>query len=135
MAAANGSPLIEPYEDPVSPGIILELQLSRTAKSGFKGVTNTSGTSWQARMMIDGKLHHVHSSRKPRDCAIRLAWAERFKTAWDNGEMARYEAEEEKSKKLRAERTEELLRESALCIAQLDALIAAKAAKRGAKSL
>ena len=49
--------------------------------------------------------------------------------------MARYNAEEEKSRSLRAERTEELLRESALCIAQLDALNAAKAAKRGAKSM
>ena len=73
---------------------MLELQLSRTAKSGFKGVTKTSGKSWQARIMIDGKLHHVHSSRKPRECAIRLALAERLKTAWENGEMARYEAEE-----------------------------------------
>ena len=34
MAAANGSPLIELCEDPVAPGIMLELQLSRTAKSG-----------------------------------------------------------------------------------------------------
>ena len=110
MAGLNRSPLIELCEHPVAPGIMLELQLSRTAKSGFKGVTKTSGKSWQARIMIDGKLHHVHSSRKPRDCAIRLAWAVRFKTAWENGEMARYEAEQEQSEKLRAERTKELQR-------------------------
>ena len=78
--AGNRQPTFELCEDPDLRGSMLQLECSRTAKSGFKGVTKTIGKSWQARSLVGGKLQHVHSSDCPRDCAIalaRLAWCTR----------------------------------------------------------
>ena len=78
--AGNRLPTFELCEDPDLRGSMLQLECSRTAKSGFKGVTKTIGKSWQARSLVGGKLQHVHSSDCPRDCAIalaRLAWCTR----------------------------------------------------------
>tara|TARA_B100000768_G_scaffold105296_1_gene97780 strand:- start:163 stop:540 length:378 start_codon:yes stop_codon:yes gene_type:complete len=77
MAPANGEIATEPCADPLEPVNVLQLKLSRTAKSGFKGVTKTVGKHWQARITHAGKSHHVHSSLDPRHCAIMLALLER----------------------------------------------------------
>ena len=77
MALANGEIATEPCADPLEPVNVLQLKLSRTAKSGFKGVTKTVGKHWQARITHAGKSHHVHSSIDPRHCAIMLALFER----------------------------------------------------------
>ena len=77
MAPANRLVATEPCADPLEPGKLLQLELSKTAKSGFKGVTKTVGKHWQARITHAGKSHHVHSSLDPRHCAIMLALLER----------------------------------------------------------
>ena len=61
--------------DPLHPGKVLTLELSSTAKSGFKGVTKGAGKTWQARLHIDGELRHIKSSSSKRQCAIALAQA------------------------------------------------------------
>ena len=65
----------ELWPDPLNPGKMLKLELSSTATSGFKGVTKATGKMWQARLLIDGELRHVKSSRRKRECAIALAQA------------------------------------------------------------
>ena len=77
MAPANRLVATEPCADPLEPGNVLQLKLSRTAKSGFKGVTKTVGQHWQARITHEGKAFHLHSSIDPRHCAIMLALFER----------------------------------------------------------
>ena len=77
MAPANRLVATEPCADPLEPGKLLQLELSKTAKSGFKGVTKTIGKHWQARAMVGDKLMHVHSSLDPRHCAIVLALVKR----------------------------------------------------------
>ena len=77
MAPANRLVATEPCADPLEPGKLLQLELSKTAKSGFKGVTKTIGKHWQARVTHEGKAFHLHSSIDPRHCAIMLALFER----------------------------------------------------------
>jgi len=77
MARANRQMATEPCADPLDPGKLLQLELSRTAKSGFTGVTKTIGKHWQARVTHEGKAFHLHSSIDPRHCAIMLALFER----------------------------------------------------------
>ena len=77
MAPANRLVATEPCADPLEPVNVLQLKLSRTAKSGFKGVTKTVGKHWQARVTHAGKSFHLHSSLDPRHCAIMLALLER----------------------------------------------------------
>ena len=78
-SSSNGSPppkeATELWPDPLNPGKMLKLELSSTATSGFKGVTKATGKIWQARLLIDGELRHVKSSRRKRECAIALAQA------------------------------------------------------------
>ena len=64
---------IELCVDPDDHKVMLQLERSIAAKSGYKGVTKVSNKTWQARVMHRGTLRHLKSSRKPRDCAIALA--------------------------------------------------------------
>ena len=82
MAQPSLAAATEACPDPDEPSVVLQLERSSTAKSRYKGVTKVNEKIWQARVMVDGKLQHVRSSRKPRDCAIALA---QFKRACMGG--------------------------------------------------
>ena len=88
MAQPSLAAATEACPDPDEPGVVLQLERSSTAKSRYKGVTKVNEKIWQARVMVDGKLQHVRSSRKPRECAIALA---QFKRAWAAQEKKRLE--------------------------------------------
>ena len=90
MAQPSLAAATEACPDPDEPGVVLQLERSSTAKSRYKGVTKVNEKIWQARVMVDGKLQHLRSSRKPRDCAIALA---QFKRAWAAQEKQRLETE------------------------------------------
>ena len=88
MAQTAAAAATEPCPDPDEPGVVLQLERSSTAKSRYKGVTKVKGKTWQARVMDGGKLVHVSSSRKPRDCAIALAQFKRLRAVLEKPTLA-----------------------------------------------